>query len=206
MSRGRGTLAMQRLGVRLIEQRNPEDAIVLGDAMQEEGIDGLITGRSRPVMFRVMTTAHSDTYTRITSRNERHMIAHTRALPRVDPDGAKFFVQGYEVIYNVGHFAAKPDEERWGKIWTMWITPNRSTYRALVEAGLLPRSIRWHEVRWGNVLHLPDPADVVLAHGLYLDRVPPRRKRLIDAYLFSVVRRHEENPRAWERHFGEEPR
>ena len=199
MASGRGTLAMQRLGVRLIEQRNPEDAIVLGDAIQEAGIDGLITGRSRPVMFRaVMRAAHlpGRTFASITSPAEREAILRTCfATPA-------FFVQGYEVIHNVGRFAAKPNEERWNRIWSAWFTPRRATYRALVDAQLLPSSIRFHELRWRDVLHLP--ADVALAYDVYLERVPPRRKKPIDAYLFSVVRRDEDNPRTWERHFDED--
>ena len=194
---------MQRLGVRLIEQRNPDDAIVLGDAMQAEGIDGLITGRSRPVMFRIttpVTTADRETLTRetlarIATRDEHRMIA------RAQMTSPTFVVQGYEVIYNVGRFAARPNEERWNAIWTGWMTPWRATYRALVESQILPRSIRFGELQWRNVLHLP--ADVALAYELHLDRVPPRRKKPIQAYLFSVARRDEDNPRTWEHHFYE---
>ena len=190
---------MQRLGVRLIEQRNPDDAIVLGDAMQEEGIDALITGRSRPVMFRTNTgLLVSETYTRITTPDEQHKIDYARAT------WPTFAVQGYEAIYNVGRFAAKPDEERWGNIWTMWITSRRATYRALVDAQILPSSIRFRELRWNNVIHLP--ADVQLAYMLDLERAPPRRKKPIDAYLFSIVRRDEDNPRTWNQHFDEERR
>ena len=203
MAAGRGTLTMQRLGVRLIEQRNPEDAIVLGDAMQTEGIDGLITGRSRPVMFHAAVAASGSHFgpalgeiPRITTRDELHMIARTRI------EQPAFFVQGYEAIYNVGHFAAKPDEEQWDKIWTMWITPRRATYRALVDARLLPSTIRFHELQWRGII-LP-PADVLLADALYLVRVPPRRKKPISAYVFSVVRHDEDNPRTRGSHFYED--
>ena len=187
---------MQRLAVRLIEQRNPEDAIVLGDAMQQEGLDGLITGRSRPAMFRASLTSHAvayEPYARITTRNEQHMITRTRI------EEPTFFVQSYEVIYNVGHFAAKPDEERWDEIWTMWVTPRRPTYRALVDMQILPSSIHFRELQWRDVV--PWPADDALADRLYLVRVPPRRKKPIDAYLFSVFRRDEDNPRTREHHF-----
>ena len=195
---------MQRLGVRLIERRDPEDAIVLGDAMQQEGIDGLITGRSRPVRIRVVSMAYgADSYARITTRDEQRVIAHTRTTsPRNDQ--REFAVQGYEVIYNVDRFAAKPDEERWGKIWTMWVTPRRTMYRALVDTQLLPSTIHFHELQWQNVFHLP--ADIALAYRLHLVRAPPRRKKAIDAYLFSIVRHDEDNPRTWERHFDEPPR
>ena len=196
---GRGTLAMQRLGVRLIERRGPEDAIVLGDAMQQAGLEGLITGRSRPVMFRTTLNTHAadayQPYSRIATRDEQRVITRTRIA---EPT---FFVQGYEVIYNVGRFAAKPDEERWNRIWTMWVTPQRAIYRALIDAQLLPRSIRWRELRWNGGAHLP--ADVALAYRLFLERIPPKRKRPIDAYMFSIGRRDEDNPRTWEQHFDD---
>ena len=201
MSRGRGTLAMQRLGVRLIEQRNPEDAIVLGDAMQEEGIDGLITGRSRPVMFRTAWSGNANALTlaRITSDNEWRTIGRTQvAIPTPFP------VQAYETIYNVGRFAAAPNEERWNAIWTMWVTPRRTTYQALVGARLLPRSIRWREIQWRDMIRRPE--DVALAYGLYLVRVPPKRKKPIDAYMFGIERRDGDNPRTREQHFDEVPR
>ena len=198
MSAGRGTLAMQRLGVRLIERRDPEDAIVLGDAMQQEGIDGLITGRSRPVMFRtMMTMSHlpGRTFASITSPTEREMVLRTGLYEPA------FYVQGYEVIYNVGRFAAKPNEERWGRIWSMWVTTRRATYRALVDAQLLPSTIRFHELQWRDVFHLP--ADVQLAYALYLLRVPPKRKKPIDAYLFSIARRDENNWNTRTQHFDD---
>lgn len=211
MASGRGTLAMQRLGVRLIEQRNPEDAIVLGDAMQEKGIDGLITGRSRPVVIRTEWTGggnaqaftgggNAQALARITSQDEWNVIGRTQVAIL-----ERFSVQGYEVIYNVGRFAAKPDERRWGNIWTMWITPQRAIYRALVKAQLLPRTIRWNEIQWRSVPHLTT-ADVSLVYGLHLVRVPPRRKKPVDAYMFTVVRRDEDNPRVRGQHFDEEHR
>ena len=214
MAASRGTLAMRRLGVRLIEQRNPDDAIVLGDAMQQEGIDGLITGRSRPVMFRTAwqnRISNDGGLARITTQDEWDVLGRTQMrIP------SPFFVQGYETIYNVGRFAAKPNEERWKAIWSMWVTPQRATYRALVGARLLPRSIRWHELRWADATHLP--ADVALSHRLYLERVLPKRKRPIDAYMFSVERRRpidaymfsverrdEDNPRTWNQKFSDPP-
>ena len=195
---------MQRLGVRLIEQRNPDDAIVLGDAMQAAGIDGLITGRSRPVLFRTVTSVYDETFTRITSRDEQQMIMRARTRR------PGFVVPAYEAIYNVAGFAAAPNDERWNAIWTMWVTPPRSTYRALVERRvgraepqILPRTIRFGEIRWTDrflPFHLTD--NIALAYRLYLNRVPPRRKKPIDAYLFDVERRDEDNPHTREYHFG----
>ena len=190
---------MQRLGVRLIERRDPEDAIVLGDALQQAGLDGLITGRSRPVTFRTFhlpTLGDAQALARITSQSEWDILGRTQvAVP------TRFLVQGYEVIYNVGRFAAKPDQDRWGKIWTMWVTPRRAIYRALVGAQLLPRSIRWRELRWIDVTHLP--ADIALAYNLYLERVPPKRKRPIGAYMIGVGRRDEDNLRTWNQRFSD---
>ena len=202
MTVGRGTLAMQRLGVRLIEQRNPDDAIVLGDAMQAAGIDGLITGRSRPVYFRTATTAHGDTFMRITTRDEQRIIEHTRWT------SPTFAVQGYETINNVGRFAAAPGDERWNDIWTVWVTPLRSTYRALVEAQLLPRTILFREIRWDGPYGTgaPDGYGSGLAYRLYLDRVLPHWKEPIAAYLFDVMWRDDDNPHTLEQHFDEPSR
>ena len=189
---------MQRLGVRLIEQRDPNDAIVLGDAMQQEGIDGLITGRSRPVMFRARLTQAGTpgrTFASITTPNERETILHTQVT------SPTFVVQGFEIIYNVGGFAASPTSERWDAIWSMWTTPRRNTYRALVDSEILPRSIRWHELDWRNMHYLRE--EVALAYTLFLIRVPPRRKKPIDAYVFSVVRSDVDNPRTGNQHFDE---
>ena len=140
MAAGRGTLTMQRLAVRLIEQRDPHDAM------------------------------------RIVSRDEQHAIARARMLPPT------FFVQAYEVIYNVAGFAATPDEERWNAIWSMWVTPRRNTYRALVDSQILPHTIQFREIQWSAVL------GATFVYRLYLERVPPRR------------------PRTQEQHFDEERR
>ena len=83
----------------------------------------------------------------------------------------------------------------------MWITPRRATYRALVEAQFLPRTIRWNEMQWRDVIRRPK--DAALAYGLYLVRVPPKRKKPIDAYMFGIERHDSDNPRTHEQHFYE---
>lgn len=189
---------MQRLGVRLIERHDPEDAIVLGDAMLEKGIDVLLTGRSRPVMFQAFNSAHDSRYTRITSREEEDVLART-SVARATGSIA-FFVRGYEAIYNVRPFAQNPDGQRWDRIWSMWVTPKRAIYRALVDARLLPTSVRFHELRWDDVsIRIVDG----LMYALHLSRVPPRRKKPIAAFLFNIMRRDADNPRTQEYHFSD---
>lgn len=199
MAASRGTLAMQRLGVRLIEQRNPDDAIVLGDALQEAGIDALITGRSRPVVFRTSRGIVDDArLRRITTRDELAIILRTRA------EQPSFVVHAYEAIYNVGRFAASPNDERWHAIWSMWVTPRRETYRAMVHARLLPRTVRFHEIDWRSLIRYP-PSAAELGYSLYLDRLPPNRKRRVTANLFSIERLDVDNPRTQTMHIDEQP-
>lgn len=186
---------MQLLAVRLIERRDPHDAIVLGDAMMELGLDGLLTGRSRPVVFRTASPRYyaernQNDLRRITVDHEWRDIARVRVeLPR-------FVQQGFEAIYNVGGFASSPTETKWNEIWTQWITPRRGTYRTLVDSKLLPRSIRPHEIDWSQIISA-NP-NILLAYHLTLVRVPPKRKRPVQVRMFDILRLEENNPRTSE--------
>lgn len=194
---------------------------MLGDAMMESGLDKISTGRVRSVLFDILRGAvpgfvapHSrfgeparlDLYDpRVRLVLSPGEFDHMRAVrERLGPvfTGLPSVtnVRGAETIYNVGRFAAKPSEERWGEIFTMWITSRRDTYRALVRDGLIPRSIRFHEIAWTTSPALTGGRDM-LAYRLYVERTPLRRKNRVRVYLFDIFRR--DVPRTAEVHFDE---
>jgi len=170
---------MQLLAVRLADRRDPDDAIVLGDALRELDVNGLITGRVRPVVFRLSPSAN----------------VH-------NSDGqTTFLVPGRESIHNVPLFASQPTREEWGKIWTMWFTSRRDIYRALVNSRVLPRSVKFHEIVWRPLYGMND--NTSLAYNLYVSRVPPRRKKPVETYLFRIERWDNDNPQTNGQHFDE---
>lgn len=180
---GFGTRPMRLLAVRLIERRDPNDALVLGDAMMEQGIDGLITGRSRPVIWR--TDSWTFSALTVATRDEAAVVARTqREHPR-------FRQQAAEIIYNVAGFARKPDAEKWNAIWTHWVTPWRGTVQAMQAQGILPATFRFRELVRRNA----PSNDALLSNDLYLERTPRNRKRPIQAYLFDIRRYDRDNPR-----------
>lgn len=194
--------------------------MVLGDAMMERGIDRIPTGRSRPVPFylvrgpdfaqrprrgtparipiddvasgRVLTRGEYETL-----RFDRGPLGDARARPVADGRLPLVGVRGREVLYNVPRYAAQPnEEERWGAIFTMWITTRREIYRALVAARALPRSIRFHE------LVMQPGLGEELSFRVFLERTPPRRQRPVRIYLFDVFR--DGSPATEEVHFYED--
>lgn len=210
-------LGLQRLAQRVIRFRDREAAMVLGDALMEDHVDvdrarrpGFATGRTRLVNFyltrgvdfaqpaRRGQTARVPTFHPAARRIFTHdEIDRLLRMELAADTRFPFAVRGRELLYNVPHYSARPDEERWGKIFTMWITTRQDVYRALVAAGVLPRSIRFHELRSQDALG-PD-----LAYRLFLERTPPRRQRPIRVYLFDVWR--DDTPATREVHFDEDP-
>ena len=211
MAAGPGTRAMRLLATRVIDRRDSEAALVLGDAMMEHGISGIITGRSRPVLFRTYWphAAHVIDL----DRGGRGSIAtpmEVARILRVRAEEPTFRQQAREVLYNVTGFAREPTETSWGNIWSHWVTPWRGTYQAMVAAGILPASIRFleftHRDRPQPYLVAERRLDLnpLLAYGLYLTRVPRRRKLPVSSHLFDVHRLASDNPRTDGAHFKDD--
>lgn len=208
MAAGPGTRAMRLLAVRVIERRDREAALVLGDAMMEHGIDGIVTGRSRPVRFRTRWphAAHVNDLRQGRVDGAIVTAAEAAAILRVRTEEPTFFQQAREVVYNIPQFASRPTEESWRRIWSMWVTPWRGTYRALVAARILPATMRFMEIRHTGYVHRSFDEDTLLAYRLSLHRVPRRRKRVATPWpwLFDIERRVSDNPRTDGVHFKDD--
>lgn len=166
-------LTLKKLALRVVRQRDREAALVLGDAMMEQGLDRIATGRVRPVRF----------------------VVQSSVLGQRLPAPEEIYQPGYETLYNVDRFARLPSEDAWRYIFTMWITPRKGMYQALVRAGILPRTVKFHEIEWVSLVR----AD--LGYHLYLVRVPKRRKRPVRTYLLEIMR--QDTPATEAQHFDE---
>ena len=189
-------LTMQRLAIDVIERRDREAAIVLGDAMMERGLDRIFTGRVRRAMFRAEDgdLLRSDADTKILSAHEIDVIRGV-----VD---RRFYVPAREVLYNVGGFARSPSANTWDKIWTQWVTPWHATYQAMVRSRILPRSLRVAEIE-PQMIHSCEP-DILIGLKLWAVRIPRRRKQPVRAPLFKIYRLDVDNPRTRHIHFDQD--
>jgi len=158
------SLTLKRLGLRVI-RGDREAAEVLGDAMQERGVDHILTGRSRPIRFMVQTIASAE----VTRGSWRYRSLHPLQ------------VRGVEVLYNVHTYTQREKRDTWGSIWRMWMTKRSDVYRALLREKFLGRKIRFQDVDWsqsfgGHLRSTGGPSE--LAWNLYLRPVtPPKRRR-----------------------------
>lgn len=188
---------MKRLALRVVRHRDREAALVLGDALMEtqagkrfvvgEWRTSAETGRHRPVRF----LAH---------RANPQM---AEALWGSGITEKVFHVRGRERLYNIDNYARFHTEKQWREIFTMWITPRRDLYAAMVKGRVLNRSIAPGELEWQMIA----PSDLLnpienFAYRVYLVRVPKRRKKPVKTFLFEVHR--EDTPQTREEHFDEE--
>lgn len=176
-------LILKKLALRVVRRRDREAALVLGDAMMEQGLERVQTGRVRPVRF-------------IIRRLNAEALGITSVVQLAGTLGTGYVYQpSYETLYNVDRFARLQTEEAWGAIFSMWITPKRGTYQALVRAGILPRSFQFHEIQW-----VPTMLEE-LGYLLYLARIPKRRKKSVRTFLLEILR--SDMPATREEHFDE---
>lgn len=171
-------LTLKKLALRVARRHDREAALVLGDAMMEQGLERIWTGRTRPVKFVVRGV---------------NLEALAGSTAREVPN--EIYQPGYEMLYNVDRFARLQNEDAWKRIFSMWITPKRGTYQALLRAGFLPRSIKFHEIEWVSLVRED------LGYHLYLVRVPKRRKRPVRTFLLEIMR--DDTPATEEQHFDE---
>lgn len=163
-------LTMQRLALRTV-RGDRQAAIVLGDAMHEKELKYIATGRSRNVGFRVSYLAPNVNW------------------PSRIGDPSDWTVKGREMLWNVERFASNPSDEQWNKIFRMWITTHRDIYRDLARQGVIPRSVRFHELEFRRRYHgIPKDSGEGLNYEIYLVRVPPRRKKPVKTRLFNLDR------------------
>lgn len=187
--------AMRALARRVVDEGDREAAIVLGDALLEDGLERIDTGRVRPVQFRTRSSWQPPDRRILTGDELRHIENIARGLR------ATFDVPGFEMLYNVDNFARRPDNERWGRIWAQWITPWwPETYRAMVEQRVLPASIADAELSRDDVMNTRNE-DELLAHRIHLVRTPARRRRPIRTPLLDIVRLESDNPATRSVHF-----
>ena len=188
---------MQRLALRVL-RGDREAAIVLGDAMMEAGLDRMPTGRVRMAVFESNPSGlpYTEERRRIMTLAEAQVL---QAHERVE----RFQVPAREVLFNVEYFAKHPNEKEWGNIFAMWITPVRVVYQGLIRRGLLPRSIRFRELRvqHANTMYLANGPE--LAWNISLERIPKRRKRPQRTTLMTVTRLDAD--RTATRHFENDP-
>lgn len=205
---GSKRLAVQRLAQDVIRRRDRDAAIVLGEYQQENRLPYIETGRTRLAPFemvnvrsffyrepgrdpfathaaqRVMTVSELEWYDRIRTIQGRS-------------DPAPFKVVAKERLYNLDHMAAsrKVEDEAWRAVFTQWVTPRRAVYEALVRYGLLPRSIRFTDLEWVDVMgRFPGS---LLHYALYLARQRPRTPRV---FLMRV--RRIDDPHTYEEYPG----
>ena len=183
-------LGIQQLAQRVIHNGDQDAAIVLGDYQSEAGLKSIETGRVRPARFeiirhgpsgaggyadapKIMTPAELGEFERIRTIRGR----------------SRFSVPAREHLYNLNYYSARPSGERWRTVFSMWITPPRATYQALIRAGILPRSIRFSELRWHDITGSTHGGDEeVLAEQIYLRRVPRNRIKSMEVFLLTVRR------------------
>lgn len=170
------SLTLKRLALQTA-QGDRASADVLGDAMQERGIEKIATGRvrlapfyvntrlTRPMPMGVLTIEESSRIIDIQNEASRLRSRGHRGLGPAR-------VPAREVLYNT----------TWQNMFVMWITANRDVFRVLRAKKILPASVRFHEIVW-ETLPLED-----LAWNLYVERTPRRRKRPQRSYVFSVYR------------------
>lgn len=186
--------AMQALGRKLIDERDRDAAIVLGDALIEDDLQRFSTGRVKPVRFRTRSFWQPPDQ-RIMTNEEGQYIRN------IDNHSPTFDVPGFETLYNVDNFAKRPDEEHWQRIWAQWMTPWPETYAAMIEQGILPRTIADREIERRDVMTNDNE---LLAYRLHLVRPIGRRGRLVTP-LFEVIRLESDNPATQTIHFDRAP-
>lgn len=193
-SRDRRTLTLKKLALRVARQRDREAALVLGDAMMEQGLSKIQTGRVRPVRF-VVPSINPEVLRALAADLVRRRAESSWSPP------ITLYQPGYETLYNVDRFVRLQTEQAWQEIFSMWVTPKRGTYQALVRAGVLPRAFKFREIIWE-----PLPRGE-LAYRLYLERkttrrlLPKGRKRVLRVFLLLIERRDE--PATEEQYFRE---
>ena len=171
---------------RVIHNGDQEAAIVLGDYQSEAGLKSIETGRVRPARFEIIARGPSGAggYTdapKIMTKKELGEFEHVRTI--------RFSVPAREHLYNLNYYSARPSGERWCTVYSMWITPPRETYQALIRTGILPRSIRFSELRWHDITGSTYGGDEeVLAEQIYLRRVPRNRIESMEVFLLTVRR------------------
>lgn len=188
---------LEALARDVIDLRDRQAAIVLGDALMEDTrYEGRVaTGRVRPVRFRTRPIGYASN-TRILSDEE------IAAVRRVNMETPSFTVPGYETLYNVDRYAAEPTEERWGEIWVQWITPH--AHRALLEHRIIPTTFAAPALTFHSVMRLSNE-DELIADRLYITRVPQRRKRPVTTALFDILRLDSDNPTTRSIDFDRDP-
>lgn len=191
-------LAIRRLAHRVIWNQDQEAAIVLGDYQHDTGLRYIETGRTRPATFEIHRVVDPGAITAqqrsILSDDELTRLDRLRTAwwHRRSGRPPTFHVPARERIYNLNFYAAKPSPERWQAVYTMWITPPQATYRALVRAGLLPRTIRFGELRWHDVIGSDD--EETLREQLYLQRNVPVGPYLKSRETFLMTIRRRDPP------------